>query len=49
MSVMKDVAAAKAAGLIIPTKTDCAKCHGKGKVPAMSDALFAEVHAHKAK
>lgn len=49
MSVMKDVAAAKAAGLIIPTKADCAKCHGKGKVPAITDELFAKVHAHKAK
>jgi DnaJ-class molecular chaperone len=49
MSVMKDVAAAKAAGLIIPTKADCAKCHGKGKVPAITDDMFAKVHAHKAK
>ncbi|OYW05246.1 MAG: hypothetical protein B7X11_02095 [Acidobacteria bacterium 37-65-4] len=49
MSVMKDAAAAKAAGLILPTKADCAKCHGKDKVPAMTDALFAKVHAHKAK
>ncbi len=49
MSVMKDLAAAKAAGLSIPTKADCAKCHGKGAVPAMTDALFAKVHTHKAK
>ena len=49
MSVMKDKAAAKTAGLIMPTKADCANCHGKGTVPAMTDALFAKVHAHKAK
>ena len=49
ISVMKDVAAAKAAGLIVPTKANCAKCHGKGKVPAMTDDLFAKVHTHKAK
>jgi DnaJ-class molecular chaperone len=49
MSIMKDVEKAKAAGLILPTKEDCAKCHGKGKVPAMTDELFAKVHAHKAK
>ncbi len=49
MSVMKNPAAAKAAGLIMPTMADCAKCHGKGKVPAMTPALFAKVHAHKAK
>ncbi len=49
MSIMKDPAAAKAAGLILPDKAACAKCHGKDKVPAMTDALFAKVHAHKAK
>ncbi len=49
MAVMKDLAAAKKAGLIIPTKADCAKCHGKDKVPAMTDELFGKVHAHKAK
>ena len=49
MATMKDPAAAKAAGLILPAKADCAKCHGKGKVPAMTDELFAKVHAHKAK
>jgi cytochrome c553 len=49
MSVMKDPAAAKTAGLIVPTQADCAKCHGKGKVPAMTDEAFAKVHAHKAK
>jgi len=49
ISVMKDVAAAKAAGLILPTKAECGKCHGKGKVPAMTDDLFAKVHEHKPK
>jgi cytochrome c553 len=49
MAVMKDPAAAKKAGLIEPTKADCAKCHGKGGVSAMSDALYAKVHAHKKK
>jgi hypothetical protein len=49
ISVMKDPAAAKAAGLILPTKADCGKCHGKGKVPAITDETFAKVHEHKAK
>lgn len=49
MSVMKDPAAAKAAGLILPDKAACAKCHGKDKVPAMTDDMFNKVHAHKAK
>lgn len=49
MSVMKDPAAAKAAGLVTPAQADCAKCHGKNKVPAMTDDLFAKVHAHKTK
>lgn len=49
MATMKDLAKAKAAGLILPTKAMCAECHGKGKVPAMTDELFGKVHAHKAK
>ncbi len=49
MAIMKDKAAAVKAGLILPTKANCAECHGKGKVPAMTDELFAKVHAHKAK
>lgn len=49
MPIMKDKAAAKKAGLIMPTKADCAKCHGKGTVSAMTDVLFAKVHAHKPK
>lgn len=45
MSVMKNLAAAKAAGLVLPTLDFCRKCHG-----AKADAtLFARVHAHKAK
>jgi len=45
ISVMKNPAAAKAAGLVLPTLDLCRKCHG-----AKADAaLFARVHAHKAK
>lgn len=44
MATMKDPAKAKAAGLIMPTKDACAKCH-----KTMDDATFAKVHAHKAK
>jgi hypothetical protein len=45
MPVMKNPAAAKAAGLVTPTLDFCRKCHG-----AKADAaLFARVHAHKAK
>jgi hypothetical protein len=44
-SVMRDRAKAAAAGLVTPTLATCAKCHG-----AKADAaLFAKVHAHKAK
>jgi hypothetical protein len=48
MSVMKDPAKAKAAGLIAkPNKASCATCHKKpGEI---TDALLAKVHAHKAK
>ncbi len=45
--VMKDPAAAKKAGLIMPDKAQCATCHGKKKVSPMTDAMFAKVHAHK--
>lgn len=45
MPVMKNLEAAKAAGLILPTLDFCRKCHG-----AKADAgRFAQVHAHKAK
>jgi hypothetical protein len=44
MGVMKNPAAAKAAGLVLPTLDFCRKCHG-----AKADAaLFSRVHAHKA-
>jgi hypothetical protein len=48
MSVMKDPAAAKAAGLIAkPEKAGCtAKCH---KPAEFKDDMMAKVHAHKAK
>ncbi len=45
MPVMKNSAAAKAAGLVTPELGFCRKCHG-----AKADAaLVAKVHAHKAK
>jgi hypothetical protein len=44
-AVMRDRAKAEAAGLVTPTLASCKKCHG-----AKADAaLFANVHAHKAK
>lgn len=43
-SVMRDRAKAEAAGLVHPTLATCAKCHAKPDA-----ALFAKVHAHKAK
>ncbi|WP_257311728.1 hypothetical protein [Geothrix fuzhouensis] len=44
MSVMKNLAAAKAAGLVLPTLDFCRKCHG-----AKADAaLLPRAHAHKA-
>jgi hypothetical protein len=49
VKVMKDPAAAKKAGLIMPDKAQCATCHGKHKVSPMTDAMFAKVHAHKKK
>jgi hypothetical protein len=49
VKVMKDPAAAKKAGLIMPDKAQCATCHGKKKVSPMTDAMFAKVHAHKKK
>lgn len=46
LSVMKDPAAAKAAGLIAkPDKASCVKCHKPGEV----DAKIGEVHEKKAK
>ena len=49
VKVMKDPAAAKKAGLIMPDKAQCATCHGKKKVSPMTDAMFEKVHAHKKK
>lgn len=45
MSIMKDRAQAVAAGLILPSKGDCAKCHKEGR----TDEQFQGVHAHKGK
>lgn len=44
-----DRGAAKKAGLLMPDKAQCATCHGKKKVSALTDAMFAKVHAHKTK
>jgi hypothetical protein len=45
MKVMKDPAAARAAGLVIPSKAFCVRCHAKD----WSDDLLARVHAHRPK
>jgi hypothetical protein len=44
LKVMKDPAAARAAGLVIPGKERCVKCH-----PKWSDDLLAKAHAHRPK
>lgn len=44
LAVMKDPAKAKAAGLVMPTATFCARCHVRGWKPDM----LREAHAHKA-
>jgi hypothetical protein len=44
-AVMKDPAKAKAAGLVMPAKDFCAKCHKSG----VDDAAMTAAHAHKAK
>ena len=41
-SVMKDPAKAKAAGLVMPSKDFCAKCHKKG----VDDTFMKKAHAH---
>lgn len=41
-AVMKDPAKAKAAGLVMPDKAFCAKCHTKG----VDDAFMGKAHAH---
>jgi hypothetical protein len=43
-SVMRDGAKAEAAGLVVPSLASCKKCHATA-----DSALFAKVHAHKAK
>ena len=47
LSVMKDVAKAKAAGLAIPTQATCDACHD-GKEHHKKQAFTKDVHAHKA-
>ncbi len=47
ISVMKDLAKAKAAGLIIPTQATCDGCHD-GKDHHKKQAFTRDVHAHKA-
>ena len=47
MSIMKDPAKAKAAGLIAkPEKASCSPCHKAGSI---TDAMLPKVHAHKPK
>jgi formate-dependent nitrite reductase cytochrome c552 subunit len=41
-SVMKDPAKAAAAGLVMPDKAFCAKCHKQG----VDDAFMEKAHAH---
>lgn len=47
LSVMKDVAKSKAAGLLIPTADTCNCCHD-GKDHHKAAAFTKDVHAHKA-
>jgi hypothetical protein len=47
LSVMKDLAKAKAAGLVIPTADTCKGCHD-GKDHHKAVAFTKDVHAHKA-
>jgi RecJ-like exonuclease len=47
LSVMKDVAKAKAAGLVLPTQATCDGCHD-GKDHHKKQAFTRDVHAHKA-
>lgn len=42
-AVMKDSAKAEAAGLVMPDKAFCAKCHKKG----VDDAFMEKAHAHE--
>lgn len=45
LAIMKDPEKARAAGLVIPTATFCAKCHTSG----WKDDMLKKAHAHKAK
>jgi hypothetical protein len=45
MAIMKDPAAARAAGLLLPTLDFCKKCHGA----AATSALLPKAHAHRAR
>jgi hypothetical protein len=47
LSVMKDLAKAKAAGLVIPTQTTCDGCHD-GNDHHKKMVFTKDVHAHKA-
>ncbi len=47
LSVMKDAAKAKAAGLVIPSQATCDSCHD-GKDHHKKQAFTKDVHAHKA-
>ena len=44
LAIMKDPEKARAAGLVIPTATFCAKCHTSG----WKDDMLKKAHAHKA-
>ena len=44
LAVMKDPEKAKAAGLVMPTATFCARCHTSG----WKDDMLRKAHAHKA-
>lgn len=44
LAIMKDAKKARAAGLVIPTRSFCSKCHTAG----WSDDLLKKAHAHKA-
>ncbi len=48
LSVMKDLAKAKAAGLTIPTQETCNPCHD-GKDHHKQQTFTKDLHAHKAK
>jgi hypothetical protein len=45
LSIMKDPAKAKEAGLVMPSREFCATCHKSG----WSEEMLQKVHAHKQK